>query len=91
MTLAPRDYADKIFAAAGNIIDIRAKTAKKIKPPSESKAVFFILTASGTYEFINISCCDYFIFPGKHMRLTVIYYHPTMIFVNAVIIVAKLS
>lgn len=51
---------------------------------------FVILTASGINEFVNIFCCDYFIFPGKHMRLTVIYYHPAMILINAVIIVTKL-
>ena len=51
---------------------------------------FVILTASGINEFVNIFCCDHFIFPGKHMRLTVIYYHPAMILINAVIIVTKL-
>ena len=51
---------------------------------------FVILTASGINEFVNIFCCNHFIFPGKHMRLTVIYYHPAMILINAVIIVTKL-
>ena len=51
---------------------------------------FVILTASGINEFVNIFCCDHFIFPGKHMRLTVIYYQPAMILIKAVIIVTKL-
>ncbi len=33
---------------------------------------FVILTASEINEFVNIFCCDYFVFPGKHMGLTAV-------------------
>ena len=51
---------------------------------------FVILTASGINEFVNIFCCDYFIFPGKHMRLTLISYDAAINRSKAVIIVTKL-